>query len=104
MRQEVYSPLEPSCYPKYAGMSYPAKTPPVPASAGCVPPVPLPQPIEGPYGIGGCPKPAHAPYATWPAWPVYKGRSTAGTILVLFILLVIISRGFPLAGAKICRK
>jgi len=100
--------LEPSCHPKYAGISYPAKTHPAPAAASQVHPVPLPQPIEGPVGYHGCPKPCYGPYGAKPHgyWPVagYKGKTPSGTILVLFILLVIISRSFPLAGAKICRK
>lgn len=92
-------------------MHSPAKTLPAPASPGCASPVPLPMPIHGAHGHPGCPKPVFAqPAALYPpscSHPVagVKSGSSTGTILVLFILLVIISRSIPFgASASICRK
>lgn len=102
--------MEPSYSQKYAGMHPPAKTLPAPAPPSCVPPVPMPTPIGGPVGHHPCPKPVFTQPAAMPACPpapAVKAKGTmAGTILVLFILLVIVSRYFPsLYGeAKICKK
>jgi hypothetical protein len=88
-------------------MQYPAKTLPAPASTGYAAPVPMPQPVHVPASHYPCPKPAYVqPVAYKPAcaYP-FAGNSWTGSILVLFILLVIVSRGLPYYGeAKICRK
>jgi len=98
--------LEPTYLSKCAGMQYPAKTLPAPAHTGYVAPVSMPQPVHGPVSHYPCPKPAYVQPAYKPvcAHPC-AGNSWTGTILVLFILLVIVSRALPFYGeAKICRK
>lgn len=105
-RQEVFVSLEPSYSAKYTGMHAPAQTLP---AHGCVPPVPLPEPIavhHGCYPKQACAQPAMTlPAHAGPPCCPKKRAGSAGTILVLFILLVIISRHFPYGGAaKVCKK